>query len=114
MNGAGKFLFLFFFFLFSFFIFHFSFDEYYHEEKVGWNDLAFLSVFFPLLSFFFLVLGAQGGRMGWESFCLAAAERKGKKENRTERNGTGLASDNDGDGRNLSSCSEENGKSGRK
>lgn len=47
--------------------------------------------------------------MGWESFFLAAAERKGKKENRTQRNGTGLASDNDGDGRNLSSCSEDNG-----
>lgn len=42
--------------------------------------------------------------MGWESFFLAAAERKGKKENRTQRNGTGLASDNDdndGDGREL-------------
>lgn len=51
------------FFFFSFF-FPFSFDEYYHEEeKMGWNDLAFLSVFFSLLSFS-LVLGAQGGRMG--------------------------------------------------
>lgn len=76
MNGAGKFLFFSFFFLFSF-------DEYYYEEKMGWNDLAFLSFFFLLLSFFFLVLGAQGGRIGWESFFLAAAERKGKKENRT-------------------------------
>lgn len=51
--------------------------------------------------------------MGWESFFLAAAERKGTRK--TERNGTGLVSDNDdddGDRRNLSSygyCSEENG-----
>lgn len=48
---------------FFFFSFSFSFDEYYEEEKVGWNDLAFLSFCFSLLSFF-LVLGAQGGRMG--------------------------------------------------
>lgn len=74
MNGEGSFF---------FFLFLFSFDEYYHEEKVGWNDLAFLSVFFLSLLSYFLVLGAQGGRMGWESFFLAAAERKGKKENRT-------------------------------
>lgn len=46
--------------------------------------------------------------MGWESFFLAAAERKGTRK--TERNGTGLASDNDGDGRNLSSCSEDKWK----
>lgn len=56
---------------------------------MGWNDLAFLSVFFfSSLSLFFLFLGAQGGRIGWESFFLAAAERKGKKENRTQRNRT--------------------------
>lgn len=48
--------------------------------------------------------------MGWESFCLAATERKGTRK--TEQNGTGLASDDDGDGRKLVvvwNCSEDNG-----
>lgn len=57
MNGEGSF--------FSFFFFFsFSFDEYYYEEKVGWNDLAFFVGFFFSLLSYFLVLGAQGGRMG--------------------------------------------------
>lgn len=80
---------------------------------MGWNDLAFLSVFFSLLSFF-LILGAQGGRIGWESFFLAAAERKGKKENRTQRNGTGLASDDDGDGKEFVVLQRGEWKSDRK
>lgn len=43
--------------------------------------------FFSSSLFFFLVLGAQGGRTGWESFFLAATERKGKKgkQNATEQ-----------------------------
>lgn len=66
---------------------------------MGWNDLAFLSVFFSS-SLFFLVLGAQGGRTGWESFFLAAAERKGKK-GKQNAHGTGLALDDDGDEKEL-------------
>lgn len=79
---------------------------------MGWNDLAFLSGFFFFsLFFFFLVLGAQGGRMGWESF-LSSGNRKKRQKRKTERNGTGLASDDDGDGRKLVvvwNCSEDNG-----
>lgn len=76
---------------------------------MGWNDLAFLSgVFFFSLFFFFLVLGAQGGRMGWESF-LSSGNRKKRQKGKQNAHGTGLASNDDGDGRNLSSCSEDNG-----
>lgn len=80
---------------------------------MGWNDLAFLSVFF-FSSLFFLVLGAQGGIMGWESF-LSSGSRKKRQKGKQNAHGTGLASDDDGDdsdGRTLVvvwNCSEDNG-----
>lgn len=81
---------------------------------MGWNDLAFLSVFSLLFSLFFGSWSSR--RVEWDGnlFFLAAAERKGTRK--TEQNGTGLASDNDdddGDGREhvvvVWNCSEENG-----
>lgn len=66
---------------------------------MGWNDLAFLSVF-SLFSLFFLVLGAQGGRIGWESF-LSSGSRKKRQKGKQNAHGTGLASDDDGDEKEL-------------
>lgn len=53
---------------------------------MGWNDLAFLSVFF-FFSLSFLVLGAQRGRMGWESFLSSGSRKKRHKgkQNRREQ-----------------------------
>lgn len=71
----------------------------------------FCRFFLSLLSFFWF-LELKKGEWDGNLFFLAAAERKGKKENRTQRNGTGLASDDDGDGRKLVvvwNCSEDNG-----
>lgn len=62
-------------------------------------------------SLFFLVLGAQGGRMGWESF-LSSGNRKKRHKGKQNTHGTGLALDDDGDGRELVvvwNCSEDNG-----
>lgn len=51
-----------------FFFFSFSFDEYYYEEKVGWNDLAFLSFFFFFSLFFWFLELKEGEWDGKGSF----------------------------------------------
>lgn len=77
---------------------------------MGWNDLAFLSVFFSLLSFL-LVLGAQGGRMGWESFLSSGSRKKRQKgkQNGMEQDSHQTMTTITAMEGNLSSCSEENG-----
>lgn len=56
---------------------------------MGWNDLAFLSGgFFFLFFSFFWFLELKEGEWDGNLFFLAATERKGKKENRTQRNRT--------------------------
>lgn len=77
------------------------------KKRMGWNDLAFLSVFF-FFSLFFSGSWSSRRENGMGIF-LSSGNRKKRQKRKTERNGTGLASDDDGDGRNLSSCSEDNG-----
>lgn len=78
---------------------------------MGWNDLAFLS-FFLLFSLFFSGSWSSRRENGMGIF-LSSGNRKKRHKGKQNAHGTGLASDDDGDGRNLSSsygyCSEENG-----
>lgn len=72
----------------SFFsLFLFSFDEYYYEEKVGWNDLAFLSVFFFSSLFFFSGSWSSRRENGIGIFLSSGSRKKRQKgkQNATEQ-----------------------------
>lgn len=76
------------------------------RKRTGWNALAFLSGFFLSSLSYFLVLGAQGGRLRWESF-LSSGNRKKRqkgKQNRREQDSHQTMKAME---RNLSSCSED-------
>lgn len=77
---------------------------------MGWNDLAFLSVFFSLFSFFWF-LELKEGEWDGNFFFLAAAERKGKKgkQNRREQDSHQTMTAMEGNLSSYGYCSEDNG-----
>lgn len=78
---------------------------------MGWNDLAFLSVFFFFSLFFFWFLELKGGRMGWESFLSSGSRKKRQKgkQNATEQDSHQTMTAMEGNMSSYGYCSEENG-----